>query len=350
MRKLILGLVALGVVANAASARDGERLSRACRREVVQLCGFQRGALRQCLVQRTTELSRQCHEELTTRIFARMSEAEARASPRLKAAHQALGGIEHRYGADPLQMLSFYAGKTDGAAAPLIIFVHGGGWKRGDMYNATGPAKISHFTGLGYHVASINYRLVPQARVEDQAADVASAIAWLRANAARLGIDAQRIVLMGHSAGAHLAALVGTDPRYLKGAGLDLSAVAGVVPIDGAAYDVPAQMQEGAPIMQQTYRQAFGSDPARQKSLSPYWQAAAPNAPRFLLLHADREDGARQSAALAEALRKAGAQVQLNGFEGKGLAGHRDINAKLGEPGYPATPVVDAWLKSAFGR
>jgi arylformamidase len=154
---------------------------------------------------------------------------------------------------------------------------------------------------------------------------------------------------MGHSAGAHLSALVATDPQFLKKAGLSLSDLRGVVPIDGACYDVPSQMTDGARIMHDTYKQAFGTDPARQKALSPYWHAAGPNAPSFLILHAEREDGKRQSEALTSALRKAGTQVQLNGFEGKGLQGHMEINRKLGEADYPATAVVDAWLKGVFG-
>ncbi|MEP7348579.1 MAG: alpha/beta hydrolase [Sphingorhabdus sp.] len=254
---------------------------------------------------------------------------------------------EYAYGSDDLQKLDFWKAKM--ANAPLVIFVHGGGWKRGDKGNATGGSKAPHYLEQGYAFASINYRLVPKSTVEQQATDVANAVAYLRNNAQRLGLDPNRIVLMGHSAGAHLSALVGTDPRYLRAAGLDLSVLSGVIPLDGAAYDVPTQMTDGPRIMQKTYAQAFGSEPERQRALSPYWQAAAPNAPAFLILHVDRDDGARQSAALAHALRKNGARVQINAFAGKGLKGHMEINRKLGDSSYPATPVVDIWLRSIFG-
>ncbi len=257
------------------------------------------------------------------------------------------GATEMAYGDEPLQKLDFWRAKSGNA--PLVIFVHGGGWKRGDKNNATGGSKAPHYLAQGYGFASINYRLVPDATVEQQAADVANAVAYLRVNAAKFGIDANRIVLMGHSAGAHLSALVGTDPQYLRKAGLDVSALAGVIPLDGAAYDVPAQMTEGARFMGDTYAQAFGTDPARQKALSPYWHAASPNSPAFLILHVERDDGARQSAGLAAALRKNGVSVKLQGFEGKGLRGHMEINRKLGDADYPATPVVDAWLRELFG-
>jgi arylformamidase len=254
---------------------------------------------------------------------------------------------ELSYGSDPLQKLDYW--RPSNANAPLIIFVHGGGWKRGDKSNATGQYKASHYREQGYAFASLNYRLVPKATVEQQAADVASAIAYLRRDAAKLGFDPNRIVLMGHSAGAHLSALVGTDPQYLRGAGLDLSALDGVIPLDGAAYDVPSQMTDGAKMMNDTYKQAFGTDPVRQKALSPYWHATGPNAPSFLIVHVERADGARQSAALGDALRKAGTPAEVKAFKGKGLTGHMEINRKLGDPDYPATAAVDAWLKRVFG-
>jgi acetyl esterase/lipase len=261
------------------------------------------------------------------------------------------GGRDYAYGADPLQHFTFWTSAADARRpAPLVLFVHGGGWKRGDMENATGKAKVAHYPAEGYAFASVNYRLVPDATVEQQASDVASALKWIIAHADELGIDPRRIILMGHSAGAHLVALVGTDPRYLAAEGLDESVLTGVIPIDGAAYDVPKQLAIGARIMGQTYDQAFGTDPARQRALSPTFQAAAPNAPAFLILHVQRKDGIEQSRALAEALRKAGTPVQINDFPGTGLQGHMTINRSLGDPAYPATKVVDDWLKARFGR
>jgi acetyl esterase/lipase len=261
------------------------------------------------------------------------------------------GGRDIAFGADPLQHLSFWApsGRSNGPA-PLVLFIHGGGWKRGDMENATGKAKVAHYPGEGYAFASVNYRLVPQATVEQQAADVANAVKWVIGHAGELGIDPRRIVLMGHSAGAHLVALVGTDPHYLDAVGLGEDAIAGVIPIDGAAYDVPRQLQIGNSIMGQTYEQAFGTDPARQRALSPTFQAEAPNAPAFLILHVQRPDGIEQSRALADALRRGGTSVQIDDFPGTGLRGHMVINRSLGDPAYPATKVVDDWLKARFAR
>lgn len=254
------------------------------------------------------------------------------------------------YGSDPLQSLDFRRPQGSGVKAPMILFVHGGGWKRGDKSNATGRLKETHYPAEGYAFASTNYRLVPLATVEQQAQDVADALRALIDRADRLGIDRSRIVLMGHSAGAHLVALVGTDERYLKAAGLSFADVAGVIPVDGAAYDVPAQIAQAGRFMRRTYLQAFGSEPARQRFLSPTLHAAAPNAPRFLIPHVERPDAVLQSQGLAEALHRAGTDVRSESFRGIGLRGHMEINRRLGDPDYAATGVVDAWLKEVFAR
>lgn len=275
-------------------------------------------------------------ERLRDRFASRMAEAPVP------------GATEYAYGSRPLQKLDLWHAQAS-KPAPLVVFVHGGGWKRGDKSNATGAAKVTHLLGRGYAVASIDYDLVPGATVEQQAADVALAVAWLRNHAADHGIDPRRIVLMGHSAGAHLVALVGTDPTYLAGAGLSLSALSGIVAIDGACYDVPTQIATGGNVMHDTYVQAFGSEPARQRRLSPVFQAAAPNAPAFLLLHVSRADGVAQAKELADALTAAGTPVERQGFSGTGLRGHMEINRSLGDPAYPATGVLDAWLARIFG-
>jgi arylformamidase len=267
--------------------------------------------------------------------------AQGRTARTADAAMQTLA-----YGQDRLQALDYWAGATPDA--PLVIFVHGGGWKRGDKQMMRGSAKLAHWQAAGYAVASVNYRLVPNASVEQQAADVAAAVAYLRANAARLGFDRSRIAMVGHSAGAHLVALVGTDPQYFRAAGLAMDDVRGVVPLDGAAYNVPDQMGENARLMGDTYEQAFGTDPARQRALSPTAHAAGPNAPEFLILHVQREDGTRQSRELGSALRRAGTPATVQGFAGRGLRGHMQINRNLGEADYPATPVVDAFLQRIF--
>lgn len=344
-------LVAAGALAMLATPilaqqrRGGERIAPQCRTEIMQLCGAAQGggepgAMRTCLAERRSELSDGCKAALRERIAARRGEGAGGAG---LAPQQTLA-----YGSDPLQALDLWVPQGAGRA-PLVVFVHGGGWKRGSKDNAGSRAMPGHMLAQGYAYASINYWLVPAATVEQQAADVAAALAFLLKRADSLGIDRARVVLTGHSAGAHLVALVGTDERYLKGAGLSFADLRGVMPNDGAAYDVPTQMAQAGPMMKDTYTQAFGTDPARQQALSPSFHAAAPNAPAFLLLHVQRKDGIAQNQTLAAALRRAGTAVEIGSFPGDGLRGHADINRKLGEPDYPATSVMDAWLKKVLG-
>jgi arylformamidase len=275
-------------------------------------------------------------ERLQARMMGRESEA-------------AVAGLaEYAYGSDPLQKLDFWHA-AGAKPAPLVVFVHGGGWKRGDKRNATGAQKVEHLIGEGYAFASIDYRLVPTVTVEQEAADVAAAVAWLRDNSVRLGIDPSRIVLMGHSAGAHLVTLVGTDPRYMASAGLSLRDIRGIVALDGACYDVARQIAESGRFMRGTYVDAFGNDPVRQRALSPTFQAATPNSPAFLIAHIDRADGKAQSEALGAALVQAGTSAEVDGFAGTGLRGHMEINFSLGSADNPATATVDAWLRKLIG-
>ncbi|RNJ62035.1 MAG: alpha/beta hydrolase [Porphyrobacter sp. IPPAS B-1204] len=348
--KTLIVLAAGAVLATPILAQQrrggGERLPEQCRAEIVELCGSDRAQMRTCLRAKAADLSEGCRTALRERMGGREGAAGRRGGGGAQTAAPAPQTMA--YGSDALQGLDLWV--PEGARpAPLVLFVHGGGWKRGSKSNAIGRAMPGHMLAQGYAFASIDYRLVPAATVEQQAADVAAALAYLLKRADDLGIDRSRVVLTGHSAGAHLVALVGTDERYLRAVGLSFADVDGVMPNDGAAYDVPKQMAQAGPMMGGTYKEAFGTDPARQQALSPTFHAAAPNAPAFLLIHVQREDGVAQNKALAEALRRAGTAVEVGSFPGEGLQGHMEINRKLGEPDYPATPVMDAWLKKVLG-
>lgn len=336
----------------------GGGLPPECRAEIKALCdGAGRQGLRTCIAEKAGELSEGCRDQLRARIEQRREGAGQGRGMRGGRGMGREGAMRGgpavppnqtiAYGPDSLQALDLWV--PQGATkAPLVLFVHGGGWSRGSKNNATGRALPSHMLQQGYAFASIDYRLVPRNSVEEQASDVAAALAAVLKRADQLGIDRSRVVLTGHSAGAHLVALVGTDERYLKSAGLSFRDIRGVMPNDGAGYDVAPQM--AAPgRLGNMFTAAFGTDPARQKALSPTLQSAAPNAPAFLLLHVERPDAVRQSEALAAALRQAGTAVEVASFPGKGLRGHMEINRRLGAPDYAATVVMDNWLKKVMG-
>ncbi|WP_446654061.1 alpha/beta hydrolase [Blastomonas sp.] len=330
---IILGAGLLIAPVLAQQAREGGRmLSRECRREVIQLCGFNRGEMRECLREKKDQLSQPCKGEMMQAMAKRLRQNDTSAQTTARARTIA-------YGNSAAQQLDLYLPEATRPASgyPLVVFVHGGGWSKGskDMVQQ----KPDFFNAKGWAFASVGYRLVPEAPVEQQAADVAAAIARLKRDSAALCIDPQRIVLMGHSAGAHLSALVGTDPQWM---GPDIGALAGVILLDGAAYDVAEQMRQGSFMTKRTYEPAFGTEPQRQARLSPTLHAAAPNAPRWLILYvARRADATAQSIALARALQQGGARVQLTGMDGES---HMTINRELGQPGNPQTDAVDAFL------
>ena len=126
--------------------------------------------------------------------------------------------IRYTYsGPDKQNVLDVYAPAT-GNNHPIVLYVHGGGWLGGTK--AQLESKPDFFVGNDYVLVSINYRLSPEFKHPAHVQDVASAIAWVYNNAAQFGGDPERIAISGHSAGAHLAALAATDPRYLAVHGL----------------------------------------------------------------------------------------------------------------------------------
>ena len=245
-----------------------------------------------------------------------------------------------RTGADPRQSVDVYAAPASPAAPghaarpPLAVFIHGGGWRHGDKRMVA--AKPEWFRDHGWAFASIDYRLLPDAPVEDQARDVAAAIHALRAQAARLGFDGDRILLIGHSAGAHLAALVSTDEQWL---GADLPAIRATVLLDGAGYDVPAQMRSAPMLSRIIYQPAFGDDVARQRALSPITHVGGRDVRDWLIVYStQRHDSPGQAQALGAALARTGAAVAYAPMD----ASHREINVAFGTPDYPADTAVEA--------
>jgi len=250
------------------------------------------------------------------------------------------GAETFHYGPDRANILDVYRPENV-KHAPILLFIHGGGWSAGSRSMGEG-GQPAYFKGEGYAWVSMGYRMVPKARVEDQAEDVAAAIAWLRNRAEKLHLDPESITLIGHSSGAHLAALVATDPRWLEKEHLPISAIKGVISIDGAALDVPGMMSAGAKSSPY-YSGAFGVDEARQTSLSPQAHAAAPNAGKWLFLF----DGDHNSTSgyfagsLAAALSNAGAEASVTPIMG---TTHMRMINELGKPGDEVTEAIDLFL------
>ncbi|MDP3803137.1 alpha/beta hydrolase [Brevundimonas sp.] len=227
------------------------------------------------------------------------------------------------FGSHPLQTLDLYPGAESG---PVLLFVHGGGWSRGERSMVHDlPA---YATRHGLTLASTSYRLVPEVSAREAAEDVAAAVARLKRD-----LPGRPLFLLGHSAGAHLAALVGVDPVYLGAHGLAPADIAGVILLDGAGYDATGDRGPGivGRALDRRYEQAFGADAA---ALSPTLRVESGRAyPPYLIFHIGRrQDSAAHSRALAEALVRAGGRAEVAVAPDDS---HRDINVGFGGPGDP---------------
>ncbi len=175
-------------------------------------------------------------------------------------------------------------GSSPGDSRPVVVYVHGGGWRTGNKTNQI-TDKVNLFTGAGYVFVSLNYRLSPdpvdesypadRVRFPDHPDDVGEAIGWLDRNVAAFGGDPSRMLLIGHSAGAHLVSLVSTDPRYVEAHGVEPWQLIGTVALDGDAYDVADRISEvgaAAPL----FYSAFAT-PA-ENAVDGTWTNASPEA------------------------------------------------------------------------
>lgn len=248
--------------------------------------------------------------------------------------------------ADPLNRLDAYA-PASGANHPVVVWIHGGGWRRGDKANV--QLKPKAFVDRGFVFVSVNYRLHPAVTYKEQAGDVARAIKHVHANAARVGGAPDRIYLMGHSAGAHLAALVATDERYLKAEPLPLATIKGVILLDGAGYDISKRLESAGPLGGGLYRTVFGADETAWKDASPISHVAeGKDIPPFLILYvADRIVSKRMSEGFAQTLRQAGVLAKAVPAEGKT---HATINRDIGKPDDKPSQAVFEFLEDIEKR
>jgi acetyl esterase/lipase len=244
---------------------------------------------------------------------------------------------------DADRMLDVYPAEA-GKNRPIVFWIHGGGWKQGDKNDV--QVKPRAFLDRGFAFVSTNYRLFPSVNIKVMAGDLAKAIRWTHDHAHEFGGDPSRIYVMGHSAGASLAALVCTDDRYLKAEGLPLSSIKGCVPVDGDAYDVPLQIATVDRHRASLYKWEFGEE-ADQKELSPItYVAKGKGIPPFLILHvADHPEVKAQSEKLAKALQDAGIQARAFPAEGKI---HSTLNADLGLPDDPSTRAVWEFIEGTL--
>jgi arylformamidase len=267
--------------------------------------------------------------------FALLSEAQAQDVKR---------DIPYADPAHERQVLDVYS--LPGAKnRPVVFWIHGGGWQVGDKSDV--QQKPRAFVEKGFVFVSTNYRLLPGVDMATIVRDIARSIHWVHDHIAEYGGDPKRILVMGHSAGAQLAALICTDDRYLRAEGLSLAIIKGCVPVDGDTYDVPAiivtgetrRREHGQPQAKFGHREKFGDDPAKHRDLSAVTHVTAGKGiPPFLILHvADNPDTTAQAQRLGAALK--GASVPATVF-GARETHHSKISADLGLADDPATKAL----------
>ena len=246
--------------------------------------------------------------------------------------------------ADPLQTLDVYA-PAGAKNLPVVVWIHGGGWQAGDKKEM--DHKPQAFMEKGLVFVSVNYRMLPKVVMLDIFHDVAKSVGWVHKHIAEFGGDPDRLLIMGHSAGAQLAALMCTDDRYLKAEGVSFTSLKGCVPVDGDTYDVPAIIEtgetrrrvHGQPQPTFGHREKFGNDPAKHLDYSAVTHVAKDKGiPPFLILYvADHPDNTAQAQRLNAVLKDAGVSSKPFGAQN---TKHTKLNADLGVEGDPATAAL----------
>jgi len=227
--------------------------------------------------------------------------------------------------------------------APVVLFVHGGGWHRGDKGAVMFKPLV--FAPAGFVTVSTNYRFRPDVTVADMARDVATAAGWVHKNIADYGGDPNRIYLMGHSAGAHLVAVVGTNEQFLKGAGLSFQQIAGVVPLDGGPYNVLKQLAASAADPESDFAKLaafiFTDDKRSWRQVSPMQHITA-GVPPFLVVSSEASaESQAQAIEFVNAL--SAADIEAEWYKADGL-NHTGVNLEIGKSDHPITRRVMEFL------
>src|SRR4051812_28825244 len=222
--------------------------------------------------------------------------------------------------ADPAherQVLDVYSPK--GAKNfPVVFWIHGGGWVTGDKTSV--QIKPQAFVAKGFVFVSTNYRLLSHVDMATIVRDIAKSIRWVHDHIAEYGGDPQRLFVMGHSAGAQLAALICTDEKYLKDEGLSFAILKGCVPVDGDTYDIPLMIKTaldrraaaGQPPPTYGHREKFGTPEQHIDFSAVTHVKAGKGIPPFLVLHvADHVDTTAQANLLGAALKEAKVPVKV---------------------------------------
>ena len=233
-----------------------------------------------------------------------------------------------------------------GEGIPMIVFVHGGGWHQGDrkdvIYCDMGRSWAAHDIGT----AVISYRLGDEHLIDEQISDVAAAVAWVYKNAEKFNGDSERLIVCGHSVGAHLAAMIAFDPEWLAEYGLKPDIIKGLILWSGL-YDVKKSIADAKDYMRETvWYPIFGKSEQYWKRMSPvtFIMKKYPVPSKTLILCAERDFKTikAQSRKIAELL----GQNCMNEVEIISGEGHFSQVFHADEEGNPAFEKIVTFARS----
>lgn len=248
------------------------------------------------------------------------------------------------YGSGNRERLDVYLpnNRRSNGTAPIIMMVHGGGWCVGDKADATVTTnKVTRWVPRGFLFVSINYPMINDgSNALAQASYVARAAAFVQTHAKEWGGDSTRLILMGHSSGAHLVSLVNADSQIRQANGLN--PILGAVSLDAGAIDIVRQMPNVYPFLQVRYREAFGTAQREWIAASPYHRLDRSAAPWLGVCSTTRkDDSCGQARAYMDKSIGIGRKASVLPEQMR----HGDINRQLGLPN-EYTKTVEEFLAS----
>jgi len=218
---------------------------------------------------------------------------------------------------------------------PVVIFIHGGGWSIGDKSNKPND-KIKLFESLDYVYVSINYRLSPfpfevtndnRVKHPDHINDVAKAVKYIYDNIKSYGGNNKIMAIMGHSAGAHLASLISTNPQFLNSVGLSTRIFKGAISLDTQAFDLVELMKDTESSNYKMFLNAFGNKPNDQKSASPIYYVVDSEVQNWLVVYRGSLSRVENELDFATALEGAGKYVVKINAQ---AYSHAEVNDAIG--------------------
>lgn len=247
--------------------------------------------------------------------------------------------------------LDVYAPAT-GEDHPIVVFFHGGGMKAGDKaHPGVTVLKPDFFIARAFVFVSANYRLAPRHVHPAQAEDTAAALAWVHDHAAEYGGDPGKVFVIGISAGAHLAAVVATNERFLAARGKSPAIIAGAVILDIGSFDIPTLMEQAGARAPEMYRYTFrnGGNAEDWKDCSPSYHVRPGKAvPPLLLCYVEgRAHHAQENERFAKLVRESGSEATVLSAAGKT---HLSIEAEIGTRNDAVTAAILRFIESRHCR